>query len=144
MVTGDLVKLQIALAAGEKLPLTQRDVKFFGHCIECRINAEDPVSFMPSPGKIEAFHAPGGLGVRLETAAYSGYTVSPYYDSMIGKLITFGHNRPEAIARMKRALGMFFIEGIKTNIPMHLKILEDKDFQAGNFTTHFMERFARK
>ncbi len=99
---------------------------------------------MPSPGRIEAFHAPGGLGVRLETAAYSGYTVSPYYDSMIGKLITFGHNRPETIARMKRALEMFFIEGIKTNIPMHLKILEDEDFQAGNLTTHFMERFARK
>ncbi len=140
----DLVKLQIALAAGEKLPFTQRDIKFFGHCIECRINAEDPVSFMPSPGKIEAFHAPGGLGVRLETAAYSGYTVSPYYDSMIAKLITFGHDRQEAIARMKRALGMFFIEGIKTNIPMHLKILEDEDFRAGNLTTHFMERFARK
>jgi len=140
----DLVKLQIGLAAEEKLPFTQRDVKFTGHCIECRINAEDPVSFMPSPGRIEAFHAPGGLGVRLETAAYSGYTVSPYYDSMIGKLITFGHNRPEAIARMKRALGMFFIEGIKTNIPMHLRILEDEDFETGNLTTHFMERFARK
>ncbi len=140
----DLVKLQIALADGEKLPMTQRDVKFYGHCIECRINAEDPVSFMPSPGRIEAFHAPGGLGVRLETAAYSGYTVSPYYDSMIGKLITFGHTRSEAIARMRRALEMFFIEGIKTNIPMHLNILSDPDFLAGNLSTHFMERFARK
>jgi len=139
----DLVKLQIALAAGEPLPLKQRDVKFSGHCIECRINAEDPVSFMPSPGTIQAFHPPGGLGVRLDTAAYTGYTVTPYYDSMIGKLITYGRDRNESIARMKRALEMFFVEGIKTNIPMHLKILDDPDFRAGRLDTHFMERYAR-
>ncbi len=140
----DLVKLQIALAAGDRLSIRQQDVKFKGHCMECRINAEDPVSFMPSPGEITAFHPPGGLGVRLDTAAYTGYTVTPYYDSMIGKLITYGQNRDEAIARMRRSLEMFFVEGIKTNIPMHLKILDDPDFQAGNITTHFMERFARK
>ena len=140
----DLVKTQIGLAAGEPLSVGQQDIKFKGHCMECRINAEDPVSFMPSPGEITAFHPPGGLGVRLDTAAYTGFTVTPYYDSMIGKLITYGQNRDEAIARMKRSLEMFFIEGIKTNIPMHLRILDDPDFLAGNITTHFMERFARK
>ncbi len=140
----DLVKTQIGLAAGDKLKLRQKDVNFTGHCMECRINAEDPVSFIPSPGNITAFHPPGGLGVRLDTAAYTGYTVTPYYDSMIGKLVTYGQNRDEAIARMRRALDMFFIEGIKTNIPMHMRILEDRDFQEGNITTHFMERFARR
>ncbi len=140
----DLVKTQIGLAAGEKLKIRQQDIRYTGHCMECRINAEDPVTFIPSPGNISAFHPPGGLGVRLDTAAYTGYTVTPYYDSMIGKLITYGQNRDEAIARMRRALDMFFIEGIKTNIPMHMRILEDRDFQSGNITTHFMERFARR
>ncbi len=140
----DLVKLQIELAAGEKLRLKQRDVKITGHAIECRINAEDPQTFMPSPGKIEAFHTPGGPGIRIDTAAYAGYTVPPYYDSMIAKVIAHGRNREEAIARMKRALEMFLIEGIKTNIPLHLRILEDELFRKGEINTHFMEDFFRR
>ncbi len=140
----DLVKLQIELAAGEKLKLKQRDIKIKGHAIECRINAEDPKTFMPSPGKIEAFHSPGGPGIRIDTAAYAGYTVPPYYDSMIAKVISHGRTREEAIARMKRALEMFLIEGIKTNIPLHLKILSDKLFIKGDINTHFMEEFFRR
>ncbi len=140
----DLVKLQIELAAGEKLKLKQRDIKIKGHAIECRINAEDPKTFMPSPGKIEAFHSPGGPGIRIDTAAYAGYTVPPYYDSMIAKVISHGRTRSEAIARMKRALEMFLIEGIKTNIPLHLKILSDEFFIKGDINTHFMEEFFRR
>ncbi|BBB31861.1 acetyl-CoA carboxylase, biotin carboxylase subunit [Thermotomaculum hydrothermale] len=140
----DLVKLQIELAAGEKLKLKQKDIRITGHAIECRVNAEDPKTFMPSPGKIEAFHTPGGPGIRIDTAAYAGYTVPPYYDSMIAKVIAHGRNREEAIARMKRALEMFLIEGIKTNIPLHLKILEDEFFIKGEINTHFMEEFFRR
>ena len=140
----DLVKLQIELAAGQKLDLKQREIKISGHAIECRVNAEDPKTFMPSPGKIEAFHPPGGPGIRIDTAAYAGYTVPPYYDSMIAKVIAHGRNRQEAIARMKRALEMFLIEGIKTNIPLHLAILEDERFNAGDINTHFMEEFLRE
>ncbi len=140
----DLVKLQIELAAGQKLDLKQRDVKISGHAIECRINAEDPTTFMPSPGKIEAFHTPGGPGIRIDTAAYAGYTVPPYYDSMIAKVIAHGRDRKEAIARMRRALEMFLIEGIKTNIPLHLAILGDKRFNDGDINTHFMEKFLRE
>ncbi len=140
----DLVKLQIELAAGEKLSLKQKDIKISGHAIECRINAEDPETFMPSPGKIEAFHTPGGPGIRIDTAAYAGYTVPPFYDSMIAKVIAHGRNRQEAIARMKRALEMFLIEGIKTNIPLHLKILEDEFFVKGEINTHFMKDFFRR
>ena len=140
----DLVKLQIELAAGEKLTLKQKDIKITGHAIECRVNAEDPKTFMPSPGKIEAFHTPGGPGIRIDTAAYAGYTVPPYYDSMIAKVIAHGRNREEAIARMKRALEMFLIEGIKTNIPLHLKILKDEFFIKGEINTHFMEDFFRR
>ena len=140
----DLVKLQIELAAGQKLDLKQRDIKITGHAIECRINAEDPRTFMPSPGKIEAFHTPGGPGIRIDTAAYAGYTVPPYYDSMIAKVIAHGRDRKEAIARMRRALEMFLIEGIKTNIPLHLAILGDKRFNDGDINTHFMEKFLRE
>ena len=140
----DLVKLQIELASGEKLKLKQKDIKISGHAIECRVNAEDPKTFMPSPGKIEAFHTPGGPGIRIDTAAYAGYTVPPYYDSMIAKVIAHGRSREEAIARMKRALEMFLIEGIKTNIPLHLKILEDELFVKGEINTHFMEDFFRR
>ncbi len=140
----DLVKLQIELAAGERLKLKQKDIKISGHAIECRVNAEDPKTFMPSPGKIEAFHTPGGPGIRIDTAAYAGYTVPPYYDSMIAKVIAHGRSREEAIARMKRALEMFLIEGIKTNIPLHLKILEDELFVKGEINTHFMEDFFRR
>ncbi len=140
----DLVKLQIEVAAGEKLNIRQRDVKISGHAIECRINAEDPLTFMPSPGRIDVFHTPGGPGVRIDTAAYAGYVVPPYYDSMIAKVIAHGRDRKEAIVRMKRALEMFLIEGVKTNIPLHLSILEDEGFLKGDINTHFMEEFFEK
>src|SRR5213595_793731 len=142
MVTGiDIVKEQIRIAAGERLSFKQSDVTFTGHSIECRINAEDPDTFVPSPGIIHAFSVPGGPGVRFETFAHSECTISPYYDSMIAKIIVHGRDRSEAIARMKRTLEMTVIEGIKTNIPMHLKILAEADFVAGKLSTSFMERF---
>ena len=142
MVTGiDIVKAQIRIAAGERLPFKQADIEFRGHSIECRINAEDPDSFVPSPGVIHAFSVPGGPGVRVETFAHAECTVSPYYDSMIAKIIVHGKDRQEAIARMRRTLEMTVIEGIKTNIPMHLRILADPDFTAGQLSTSFMERF---
>jgi acetyl-CoA carboxylase, biotin carboxylase subunit len=142
MVTGiDIVKEQIRIAAGERLGFKQGDVTFSGHAIECRINAEDPDTFVPSPGTIRAFSAPGGPGVRIETFAHAECTISPYYDSMIAKIITHGRDRPEAIARMRRALEMTVIEGIKTSIPLHLRILSDPDFIAGRLSTSFMEQF---
>ena len=137
----DLVKSQIMAAAGEKMTYRQKDLKIAGHSMECRINAEDPIRFTPSPGRITTFHAPGGPGVRVDTAAYTGYTVSPHYDSLIAKLIVRGHTRADCIMRMKRALESFVVEGIKTNIPMHLRIMEDEDFQAGRLSTRFMERY---
>ena len=142
----DLVKSQILLAAGERLDvvLDGRPIQCRGHAIECRINAENPDTFVPSPGKIEVFHAPGGTGVRLDTAAYADAVIPPHYDSLIGKLITHGKDRNEAIARMSRALEMFIIEGIQTSIPLHRKIMADPDFRAGNFDTKFMERFQAK
>ena len=143
MVTGiDIVKEQIRIAAGERLSFKQSDVTFTGHSIECRINAEDPDTFVPSPGIIHAFSVPGGPGVRVETFAHSECTVSPYYDSMIAKIIVHGRDRQEAIARMRRTLEMTVVDGIKTSIPMHLKILADKDFAAGKLSTAFMDRFA--
>jgi acetyl-CoA carboxylase, biotin carboxylase subunit len=142
MVTGiDIVKEQIRIAAGERLTFKQNDITFTGHSIECRINAEDPDTFVPSPGVIHVFSVPGGPGVRVETFAHSECTISPYYDSMIAKIIVHGRDRQEAIARMKRTLEMTVIEGIKTSIPMHLKILADPDFVAGKLSTSFMERF---
>jgi acetyl-CoA carboxylase biotin carboxylase subunit len=145
MVTGiDIVKEQIRIAAGERLSFKQSDVTFTGHSIECRINAEDPETFVPSPGIIHAFSVPGGPGVRVETFAHSECTVPPYYDSMIAKIIVHGRDRQEAIARMRRTLEMTVVEGIKTTIPMHLKILADKDFIAGKLSTAFMERFAAR
>ncbi len=143
MVTGlDLVKLQILVAAGEKLPLKNDTVGLRGHAIECRICAEDPVRFIPSAGKITGFHMPGGTGVRVDTAAYAESVIPPYYDSLIAKLVVHGKDRSEAIQRMNRALGMFIIEGISTSIPLHEKILADPDFQAGNFSTQFLSRFS--
>ncbi len=143
LVTGrDLVKEQIHVAAGEPLSFSQKDVTFSGHALECRINAEDPWSFTPSPGTIVHFFQPGGPGVRVDTFAHDGCEVSPYYDSLIAKLMTHGRTRAEAIARMKRSLDVMVVEGIKTNIPLHRKILEDPDFVAGRFDTSFMERFA--
>jgi acetyl-CoA carboxylase biotin carboxylase subunit len=142
MVTGiDIVKEQIRIAAGERLSFRQSDITFTGHSIECRINAEDPETFVPSPGLIHVFSVPGGPGVRLETFAHSDCTITPYYDSMIAKIIVHGRDRAEAIARMRRTLEMTVIEGIKTSIPLHLRILNDPDFIAGTVSTSFMERF---
>ena len=142
MVTGiDLVKEQIRVAAGLPLSFTQRDIQIKGHSIECRINAEDPEKFTPSPGTITAFNPPGGLGVRVETAAYTQYVIPPYYDSMIAKLVVHAETRADAIMRMQRALNEFIIEGVKTTIPMHKKILDDPDFQKGDISTKFMERY---
>jgi acetyl-CoA carboxylase, biotin carboxylase subunit len=141
MVTGvDLVKTQIRVAAGEKLEDIVDHVKFHGHSIECRINAEDPETFTPSAGRITAFRVPGGPGVRVDTASYSDGVIPPYYDSLIAKLITHGKDRSEAIARMLCALEGFVVEGIKTTIPLHKRILVDPDFVAGKFDTHFIER----
>ena len=143
MVTGiDIVKEQIRIAAGERLTYRQGDVTFTGHAIECRINAEDPETFAPSPGVVTTFSKPGGPGVRIDTAAHSQCTISPYYDSMIAKLIVHGRDRDEAIARMRRSLEMTVIEGIKTTVSMHLRILAEEDFRAGRLSTSFMDRFA--
>ncbi|AOC91689.1 acetyl-CoA carboxylase biotin carboxylase subunit [Bacillus sp. L381] len=143
MVTGtDLIKEQIKVASGQELSLRQEDVEFNGWAIECRINAENPAkNFMPSPGKINMYLPPGGLGVRVDSAAYPGYSIPPYYDSMIAKVITYGTTRDEAIARMKRALSEFVIEGIETTIPFHLKLLEHETFVSGEFNTKFLETY---
>jgi len=141
MVTGvDLVKSQIRVAAGERLGDVIGTVQFRGHAIECRINAEDPETFTPSPGRITAFRVPGGPGVRVDTAVYADAVIPPYYDSLIAKIIVHGHDRAEAIARMRNALGGLIVEGIKTTIPLHKRILTDPDFVAGKFDTHFLER----
>ncbi|HUR35409.1 MAG TPA: acetyl-CoA carboxylase biotin carboxylase subunit [Vicinamibacterales bacterium] len=143
MVTGiDIVKEQIRIAAGSRLGFRQGDVVFTGHSIECRINAEDPDTFVPSPGLIHVFSVPGGPGVRVETLAHNDCTITPYYDSMIAKIIVHGRDRHEAIARMRRTLEMTVIEGIKTSIPLHLKVLSDPDFIAGKVSTSFMERYS--
>jgi acetyl-CoA carboxylase biotin carboxylase subunit len=140
-VTGvDLVKAQIRIAAGEKLEDAAGEMSFTGHSIECRINAEDPVTFVPSAGRITTFQAPGGTGVRVDSAVYSDAVIPPYYDSLVAKLIVKGRDRGEAIGRMKRALEMFVIEGIKTSIPLHRRILSHSDFVAGKFDTHFIEK----
>ena len=141
-VTGiDIVKEQIAIALGEKLRISQGDVRFQGHAMECRINAEDPFGdFRPCPGRIEMYYAPGGAGVRIDSHAYAGYTIPPYYDSMIGKLITVGRDRAEAMNRMSRALSEYMITGVKTTIPFEQAILQDPDFRRGNYTTNFVER----
>jgi acetyl-CoA carboxylase biotin carboxylase subunit len=145
LVTGiDIVKEQIRIAAGERLSFKQSEVTFSGHSIECRVNAEDPETFTPSPGVIHAFSVPGGPGVRVDTCAHSECTISPYYDSMIAKIIVHGRDRQEAIARMRRTLEMTVVEGIKTTIPLHLKIIAEPDFVAGRLSTAFMERFAAK
>jgi acetyl-CoA carboxylase, biotin carboxylase subunit len=145
MVTlADIVRNQIRIATGEDLQYQQSDVQIVGHSIECRINAEDPVKFTPSPGKITAFNIPGGPGVRVDTAVYPGYTVPPYYDSMIAKLIVHARTRDLAIARMRRALEMMVIEGIKTTVPLHKQIMADERFQRGDFSTKFMEEFEYK
>jgi acetyl-CoA carboxylase, biotin carboxylase subunit len=141
LVTGvDLIKAQIRIAAGERLQDATGEIHFSGHAIECRINAEDPETFVPSAGRITTFQAPGGTGVRVDSAAHADAVIPPYYDSMIAKLIVKGRDRAEAIGRMKRALEMFVIEGIRTSIPLHRRIFADPDFAAGRFDTHFIER----
>jgi acetyl-CoA carboxylase biotin carboxylase subunit len=141
LVTGiDLVKAQLLVASGERLPYTQSDVQIRGHAMECRINAEDPKTFMPSPGPIRLWHAPGGPGIRVDSHVYSGYNVPPYYDSLIGKLIAHGDTRDTAIARMKNALAEMVIEGIKTNVPLHQEICNHAAFQKGGTDIHYLER----
>jgi acetyl-CoA carboxylase biotin carboxylase subunit len=144
-ITGvDIVKEQIRIAAGQRLSARQSDIEIRGHSIECRVNAEDPETFVPSPGVIHAFSYPGGPGVRVDSYAHSECTVSPYYDSLIAKIITYGRDRTEAIARMRRTLEMTVVDGIKTSIPLHLKILQDPDFIAGRLSTSFMDRFMKE
>lgn len=139
-ITGiDIVQQQILIAANEKLPFKQKDIQFRGHAIECRINAEDPYNFVPSPGRITTFHMPGGPGVRVDTHAYQGYMVPPHYDSMIGKLITYGDTREQAIARMDIALSEIVIEGIKTNVALHRDLMHDAAFQFGETSIHYLE-----
>ncbi len=141
MITGiDIVQQQIKIAAGEKLAIRQRDVQLRGHAIECRINAEDPYTFVPSPGRLTTFHMPGGPGVRIDTHAYAGYMVPPHYDSMIGKLITHGDTREQAIARMQIALSEMVIEGIKTNIQLHRDLMADAAFHIGGTSIHYLEQ----
>ncbi len=137
----DLVHEQIRIAAGEELGYTQADIQLHGHALECRITAEDPETFAPSPGLVGTYHPPGGPGVRVDSALYAGYRVPPHYDSLVAKLITYGNTRGDAIARMRRALREFVILGIKTTIPLHQRILESPDFQAGEYTIHWLERF---
>jgi acetyl-CoA carboxylase biotin carboxylase subunit len=142
MVCGiDLVKEQIRIAAGEALGYTQADIAFSGHAIECRITAEDPETFAPSPGRVNTYHAPGGLGVRVDSALYSGYTVPPHYDSLVAKLVVHAPTRREAIGRMRRALGEMVVAGIRTTLPLHQAVMDDAEFQSGDYTIHWLERF---
>ncbi len=142
MVTGiDLVKEQILIACGEKLTIKQEDIKLQGHSIECRINAEHPESFIPSPGKISQYHQPGGLGVRVDSAVYQGYNISSHYDSMIGKLITFAETRAECISKMKRALEEYVIMGINTNLQLHQNIIQSDEFLSGKYDINYMSKF---
>ncbi len=140
MVTGiDIVQQQLHIASGEKLPYRQKDIELRGHAIECRINAEDPQTFVPSPGCIRQFHQPGGPGVRVDSHIYNNYTVPPYYDSLIAKVIAHGDTRQLAMARMRTALSEMVVEGIKTNIRMHERILTDAAFEAGGVDIHYLE-----
>jgi acetyl-CoA carboxylase biotin carboxylase subunit len=141
MVTGcDIVKAQLLVASGEKLPWSQGDIRWWGHAIECRINAEDPKTFLPSPGTVQLWHAPGGPGIRTDSHLYSGYAVPPYYDSLIGKLIAHGENRRAAIARMTTALSEIVIEGIRTNVPLHQEIFQHAAFKTGGTDIHYLEK----
>jgi len=142
MVCGvDLVREQIRIAAGQELGYTQADIRFSGHAIECRINAEDPETFSPTPGRVTTYHAPGGLGVRVDSALFAGYMVPPYYDSMIAKLIVHTPTRPEAIARMRRCLDEFVVQGVKTTLPLHRRIIDSPEFLSGDYTIHWLEQF---
>ncbi|MBV1704753.1 MAG: acetyl-CoA carboxylase biotin carboxylase subunit [Hyphomicrobiales bacterium] len=141
MITGiDLVNEQIKIAAGSPLTISQEDVRLSGHAIECRVNAENPSTFRPSPGKIAYFHVPGGLGVRVDSAAYQGYSIPPYYDSLVGKLIVHGRNRNEAMLRLRRALDEFIVDGIETTLPLFRDLVRDPDMQNGDYDIHWLER----
>jgi len=140
-VTGvDLLAEQIRIAAGEELSIKKDNIRLRGHSIEVRINAENPRTFMPSPGRIEEYHAPGGLGVRMESAIYKGYSIPPYYDSMVGKLIVHGRNREECLRRLHRAINETVIEGIETTLPLHQWIISQPDFISGDYTIHWLEQ----
>jgi acetyl-CoA carboxylase biotin carboxylase subunit len=140
LITGiDIVQEQIKIAAGEKLAFRQRDIEFRGHAVECRINAEDPFKFTPSPGKILAWHTPGGPGIRVDSHVYAGYTVPANYDSMIGKLISYGKTRDQAIRRMRIALSEMVVDGVKTNIPLHREMMVDPQFNLGGTSIHYLE-----
>ena len=140
LITGiDIVQQQILIAAGEKLEFKQKDIKLNGHAVECRINAEDPYKFTPSPGRIQGYHQPGGPGIRVDSHAYSGYMVPPHYDSMIGKVIAYGDTRDQAIRRMRIALSEMVVEGIKTNIPLHQELMMDARFMEGGTSIHYLE-----
>lgn len=142
MITGhDLVRTQIRVAAGDKLPYRQKDIRFNGHAIECRINAEDPLTFAPSPGKVTEYHAPGGLDVRVDSALYAGYSVPPYYDSLIAKVIVHGFNRNACLMRLRRSLDEYVIEGIKNTVPLHQMLIANPDFIDGNYDIHWLEKF---
>ena len=141
LVTGiDIVKMQLAIAAGERLPFTQDDIRWRGHAIECRINAEDPKTFVPSPGTVSLWHPPGGPGIRVDSHMYSGYSVPPYYDSLIAKLITHGADRETALVRMECALEEIVIDGIRTNIPLQQDIVRDANFAKGGVNIHYLEK----
>ena len=145
MVCGvDLVKEQIRIAAGERLGYGQGDIRFHGHAIECRITAEDPETFAPSPGRVTTYHAPGGLGVRVDSALYSGYAVPPHYDSLVAKLVVHGTTRAEAIARLRRSLAEMVVDGIRTTLPLHRAIIENPEFQRGDYTIHWLEQFVAR
>ena len=142
MITGiDLINEQIKIAAGSPLTLTQDDVRFSGHAIECRVNAENPATFRPSPGMITYYHPPGGLGVRVDSAVYQGYTIPPNYDSLVGKLIVHGRNRTEALMRLRRSLDEFIVDGIETTIPLFRTLVRDHDVQNGDYDIHWLEKF---
>jgi acetyl-CoA carboxylase biotin carboxylase subunit len=140
----DLVKEQIRIAAGQPLGYRQEEIRFNGHAIECRITAEDHETFAPSPGRVDMYHAPGGLGVRVDSALYSGYVVPPHYDSLVAKLVVHGATRAEAIARLRRALAEMVVSGIRTTLPLHQMIVADPEFQAGDYTIHWLERFVAR
>ena len=140
----DIVREQILIAAGEKLSYKQEDIRFTGHAVECRINAEDPHTFAPSPGRVGRYHPPGGPGVRVDSGLYADSVVPPHYDSLVAKLIVHGHDRQECLMRLKRALGEFVIDGIKTTLPLHARLLSDPDFLSGNYDVHWLEHFVEK
>jgi len=145
MITGiDLVQEQIRIAAGGELRTEQSDIQFHGHAIECRINAENPITFRPSPGRIEAYHPPGGLGVRIDSGVYAGYTIPPYYDSLIGKLIVFGRNRTECLMRLRRALDEFVLEGVETTIPLFRDLIMEPDIVNGNYDIRWLEEYLER